>query len=124
MLRPLFTALSAQATVSATQAPKDNEELARLYREDQGDRTSQDGKPLDGAFVIPRDKARLARAKELYTQNRLQTGGDYYHAAMILQHGDESEDYLLAHELCVVSIARGENRAKWPGVMPLCYMTS
>ena len=32
---------------------------------------------------------------------------------MILQHGGEPEDYLLAHELCVVAIGRGEERAKW-----------
>ena len=31
---------------------------------------------------------------------------------MILQHGGGPEDYLLAHELCVVAIGRGEER-KW-----------
>jgi len=45
--------------------------------------------------------------------DRLQTGADCYHAAMILQHGDIAEDYLLAHELCVVAIVKGEDRARW-----------
>ena len=47
--------------------------------------------------------------KELYAQYRLQTGADYYHAAMLLQHGDVPEDYLLAHEFCVVALSRGKN---------------
>ena len=32
---------------------------------------------------------------------------------MILQHGDVAEDYLLAHELCVVAISKGDARARW-----------
>ena len=86
---------------------RDNEELARLYQEDQSDRTPPAGKSIDWSVVTPRDNARLARAKELYQQNKLQAGRDYYHAAMILQHAEAPEDYLLAHELCVVAISKG-----------------
>lgn len=60
-----------------------------------------------------RDRARLARTKELYIQNRLQTGTDFFNAALILQHGDLPEDFLLAHELCVVAIMKGKSQAKW-----------
>ena len=114
-LRPLFTprAALAQAPATQTQAGKDNEELARLYREDQADRSPADGKPIDWAVVAPRDKARLLRVKEIYAQNRVQTGADYYRMAMVLQHGDVPEDYLLAHELCVAAIGKGEAQAKW-----------
>jgi hypothetical protein len=58
-----------------------------------------------------RDDARLARVKELYQQNKLQTGNDYYRAAVILQHSMASEDYLLAHELCVVALSKGKPNA-------------
>ena len=81
--------------------------------EDQADRTPDDAKSIDWKILGPRDAARLKRAKELYAQNKLQTGADYYHAAMILQHGDVAEDFLLAHELCVVAISKGDTRAKW-----------
>lgn len=106
---------SSQAQAPATQTLKDNAELARMHEEDQADRTPPAGKSIDWAIVGPRDKARLARVKELYAQNRLQTGADYYHAAMILQHGNVPEDYLLAHEFCVVAISKGKNDAdtKW-----------
>lgn len=63
--------------------------------------------------MSPSDKARLTRVKQLYISNGIHTSADYYHAAMILQHGTVCEDYLLAHELCVVAISKGEERAKW-----------
>ena len=104
---------SLWAQSPATSSLKDNEELMRLYQEDQSDRTSKDGKPIDWSAVGPRDRAREARVKELYGNNQLHTGADYYHVAMILQHGGAPEDYLLAHELCIVAISKGEERAKW-----------
>jgi hypothetical protein len=93
------------------QAPtvKDNEELVRLHHEDQADRSPADGKEIDWSIVGPRDKARLARVKALYTQNSLHTGADYYHAAMILQHSHIPDDFLLAHEFCVVALSKGKN---------------
>jgi hypothetical protein len=96
--------LRAQAPTS-----KDNEELVRLHHEDQADRSPADGKEIDWSIVGPRDKARLARVKVLYKENRLHTGADYYHAAMILQHSDNADDFLLAHEFCVVAISKGKN---------------
>ena len=32
---------------------------------------------------------------------------------MILQHASRPEDYLLAHEFCVVALAKGERSARW-----------
>lgn len=90
----------------------DNAELARIVQEDQGDR-----KPglhgIDWAAVKPRDDARLARTRKLYTSGALRTGADWFHAALILQHSSEADDYLLAHEMCVAAVAQGEKRAAW-----------
>jgi hypothetical protein len=109
-LRPIVLSSLSASTAQAT-AP--NPELARLYTEDQADRTPPAGKPINWAEVEPRDKARLARVRELYKGAELRAGEDYWHAAMILQHGGEPTDYLLAHELCVVAIAKGFDQAKW-----------
>ena len=108
-LRYVLTPRSVQAQARATAALKDNAELARLHDEDQADRAPANAKDIDWTVVGPRDKARLARVKELYTQNKLYTGADYYYAAMILQHGAAPEDFLLAHEFCVVAIVKGKN---------------
>jgi len=113
LLRPFdITPLTSAQTPSAP-ATRDNPELARMMDEDQADRTPDDPKSIDWKIVGPRDAARLKRVKELYAQNQLKPGRDYYHAAMILQHGDVPDDFLLAHELCVAAISKGDARAKW-----------
>ncbi|HKR61835.1 MAG TPA: hypothetical protein VJS64_19265 [Pyrinomonadaceae bacterium] len=107
-LRPITVVELVQPQSHAAQA-KDNEEVKRLCDEDQADRTPPEGKPIDWTKVGPRDKARLKRVKEIYTQNLLQTANDYDRAATVLQHGDVPEDFLLAHEFWVVAISKGKN---------------
>ena len=100
----------------ATPSPADNAEVAKLFTEDQADRKPPAGKMMpsvDWSVVTPRDRAREKRIKELIDADALGTGTDYYHAAMVLQHAPAPEDYLLAHDLCVVAISKGEERAKW-----------
>ena len=103
----------AYAREAAGTLEKDNEELARLYKEDQADREPKDGKPIDWAVVGPRDRAREDRVKALYSQDKIKTANDYYNAAMVLQHAQKPDDYLLAHELCVVSISKGRQDSRW-----------
>jgi hypothetical protein len=111
-VRPLMVPDLALAEAPA--AERDNEELARLYAEDQADRKPAGGKSIDWKVVLPRDRKREARVKELYEKGKLRTGNDYYHVAMVLQHAARPEDYLLAHELCIVAIAKGEKKhALW-----------
>lgn len=111
LIRPwvISRSVAAQSTITTS---KDNEELARLYEQDQSDRAPENEKRLGWKIIGARDKSRENRVKELYARNALQTGTDYYHAAMILQHADLPEDYLLAHELCVVAIGKGEEQAR------------
>src|SRR5712692_3189422 len=97
----------APRSVAAQSSAKDNQELSRLMEEDQADRTPPTGRSIDWKLVAPRDEARLKRTKELYSQGQLQTGNDFSNAALLLQHSDKAEDYLLAHELCIVAISKG-----------------
>lgn len=99
---------SAQSEVASSA-----DELKRLFDEDQADRTTAPGKNIDWESVSMRDEAREQRVKELLRGGAFQSGADYYHAAMILQHSPEANDYLLAHDLCVIAISKGEQRAKW-----------
>lgn len=90
----------------------DNAELARMFQEDQDDR-----KPglhgIDWEVVKPRDDARLERTRQLHASGSLRTGADWLHAALILQHSGEADDYLLAHEMCMAALALGEKGAGW-----------
>ncbi len=108
LIAPANTFRSVKAQ-SADAPPEDNQELARLMREDQADRTPPPGESINWKIVVPRDRARLVRVKEIYQQNQLQTGTDNFEAALILQHSDLPEDYLLAHELCIVAISKGKH---------------
>jgi hypothetical protein len=117
LLRPVWSPPDAGAQTGTPAAEalavQDSVELTKLYEEDQGDRRPAAGKLIDWKVVGPRDAARLARVKEMYAQDLLKTGADYYHAAMVLQHAEVPEDFLLAHELCVAAISKGHEKAKW-----------
>ena len=97
--------LAGQAA-SPDPALRDSEELRRLRDQDQADRAPA---AIDWSVVGPRDRVRLMRVKELFAANRLHTANDFYHAAMVLQHGEAPEDFLLAHEFCVVAMRKGKN---------------
>ncbi|HTZ20745.1 MAG TPA: hypothetical protein VMC06_07675 [Opitutaceae bacterium] len=99
-----------QTTENIPAIATDSVELAQMYDEDQSDRRPQES--IDWKVVQPRDRAREAMVKELYVAGRLKTGNDYYRAAMVLQHATRPEDFLLAHELCVVAIFKGTD-ARW-----------
>jgi len=48
-----------------------------------------------------------------WAADKLQTGAHPYHAAMVLPHASQPDDFLLAHEFCVVAISKGEERVNW-----------
>ena len=90
-------------------------ELAELYRADQAAR-ERDWSRLGPAelMAIARDDARrLARVRELAAAGALREPADRYHAAMVLQHGDEPDDFLLAHELACAAAIGGDERGTW-----------
>lgn len=99
------TALPWQASSPDT-ALRDSEELRRLRDQDQSDRAP---KVIDWSVVTPRDRARLRRVKELFAADSLHTANDYIRSALILQHGEAPDDFLLAHEFCVVAMIKGKN---------------
>jgi len=93
-------------TPSASPARGDNEELKRLRDEDQGDRAPT---VIDWSVVTPRDRARLRRVRELFAADGLHTANDYLRSALILQHGEGPDDFLLAHDFCVAAMVLGRN---------------
>lgn len=113
---PLALALLI-ANGTAQTAPANSKEIHQLYLDDQSDR----GVLLEGAKkkavtpddVTANDSARRKRTHRLLEQGALQTGADFHDAAFIFQHGDQPEDYLLAHVLAMAAVAKGEPRGRW-----------
>ncbi|MEZ5357243.1 MAG: DUF6624 domain-containing protein [Candidatus Zixiibacteriota bacterium] len=90
-----------------------NQELYRLYQEDQGDRMGAGG--IDWSQVNERDAERRNRTIEILDAGLVKASDDYYHAAMIFQHGRDTTDYWRAHELALkaVELDSSNNIARW-----------
>jgi hypothetical protein len=91
----------------------DNPELKQIFDADQKDREGPSVANLDWSKLGARDAVRLKRVRELIEAGRLSTGKDYERAAFVFQHGEGSDDILLAHILAVTAIGKGDLDARW-----------
>jgi TPR repeat protein len=85
-----------------------HEELRAIYEQDQADRMG--APPVD---VLERDRARRERVEAIVASGVLQTADDYFHAAMIFQHGERPEDPWRAYELAQRAAALGHMAGRW-----------
>jgi hypothetical protein len=84
--------------------------MKAIFTEDQRVRTS--GK-IDWKVVNKSDAKRRQQTRQLLAKGALHTGKDYEEAAFVFQHGDSSNDYLLAHTLAMVAVSKGDATAIW-----------
>lgn len=89
---------------------RDNDDMARMFAEDQAARQSSDA---DWDAISAADARRRAAVQSLMEAGLLCTGNDLYFAAFIFQHGGQPEDYLKAHALAVVAASKGRRGASW-----------
>jgi hypothetical protein len=73
-----------------------NAELARIYQEDQADRVGPNPEKIDWKVVRPRDEKRRRRVQQIVAAGGARAAADWFHAAMVLQHGEGPTDYKLA----------------------------
>lgn len=111
--------ISAKTPVYAsTETEKSpGQELKEIFDADQSDRNPSNkekrGKDIDWSKVQKNDRKRLARTSQLLKSNKLTTANDYYHAAMIFQHGDKASHYKLSHILATIAAMKGHKDAPW-----------
>ena len=114
MIRLAIAALIFAAAPLAAQddvSPLDgNAEMAAMFAADQDARK---GDVDDWREARKADRQRRERTRELLDAGELTTGPDFYAAAFIFQHGDDPEDYLLAHVLAVRALGLGMKEAEW-----------
>ena len=87
-----------------------NPEMTAIFDADQAVRKSP---KIDWSVIGPADDKRLARTQQLLDTGQLHSGDDFYHAAFVFQHGVKPDDYLKAHLLAMVAVARGKPEAVW-----------
>jgi hypothetical protein len=83
-------------------ADASNAELQRMFEQDQAERSVA---AIDWTALTRRDTHRRERAQALLAAGALRTAADYYHAAMLFQHGDDLADFRLAHALATLAMA-------------------
>ena len=113
--RTILAAAVALLMAGTLQAQTNNPELERLYKEDQADREHGPNADIDWQAVSKRDAERRARVREIVDKGGATTSTDYYHAAMVYQHGTEVPEYDEAHRLATKAVELDpENKsAKW-----------
>lgn len=111
----LSSIMCAQTPELANVVKPGDSEIHRLRVADQDDRQGIMSKSkAEWDRMAQRDAERLKRAKDIYRAGGLVSAGDYFDAALILQHSNVSDDYLLAHVFCTVSIAKESSAdARW-----------
>lgn len=125
----LFGCASNPARTSAS-VTEDNAVLARAYAEDQADAERaafvyEDGSamPLDDLrqrlpYMPPEladDVHRLIAVDSVLAADGARTANDFYHAAMIYQHGADTTSYRRAYDLATRAVELDPNHvdAKW-----------
>lgn len=68
-------------------AQENNKELVTMYEEDQASRMNG---PIDWAVLSREDSIRRASVDRMIEEGKVKTAQDFYHAAMIYQHGNDT----------------------------------
>ena len=96
-----------------------NNKLLNLFKADQADRTSAKiksyGNTMEGwKLVTKRDTTRRRKVEEILKMGMKDLSSeDYFHAAMVFQHGQKEKDYKMAVNLAKRSTELGYEKAKW-----------
>lgn len=89
---------------------RDNEELRKMYEEDQSSRMVAE---IDWGLLSKNDNIRKTRVYELIKSGKVITGKDYFHSAMIFQHGGDSVAYGMAVKHMKKAIQLDPKINKW-----------
>jgi len=89
----------------------DNEQMASIVARDQADR--KDELTPRQQEVERADRERRIQTLSLVRQGALHTGHDFESAALVFQHGEAPDDYLLAHVFAIIAISKGQIGAVW-----------
>jgi hypothetical protein len=81
-----------------------------IFDADQADREKE---PINWNIVGRADFLRREQTRKLLADDALHTGKDFEEAAFVFQHGDQPDDYLLAHTLAMVAVSKGDAKAIW-----------
>lgn len=94
-------------------------EMAAIFDADQQARKTTDIATLPWETIAKDDSVRRRNTRALLDGGKLQAGVDYRKAAFIFQHGEHPDDFLMAHTLALVALAKGDTEARWIAAVSL-----
>lgn len=95
-----------------------NAEMRAIFEDDHRARQG-DLSEAQWAIVGKEDTVRRVRTRSMLDRGQLHTSEDFREAAFVFQHGDKPDDYLLAHTLAMIAVAKGDPSALWIGTATL-----
>ncbi len=99
---------------SATMPPEtDNLKLLELYQADQKDRERVYESAEEVNELRARDAQRKSSLLEMIAQGEVNTANDLYHAAVIMLHGHDPKDFMIAHRFSTLAAIGGHRAARW-----------
>ncbi|HEU0030131.1 MAG TPA: hypothetical protein VFQ53_05845 [Kofleriaceae bacterium] len=106
------TAVEHVTAVIAAHRAKSNAELAQLHDADQAARQSDH---IDWNVVAPQDRARRVRVQQIVDAGGAKTADDWFHAAMVFQHGDTPDEIQHAYDYArrAVELDPTHDTARW-----------
>jgi hypothetical protein len=80
----------------------DNERLRAIVQADQADRQGS-ATTAQWKEISKRDAARRSQLHAELVAGRIRSAADFYHAGLVMQHGDTLEDIRLAHSFATIA---------------------
>ena len=109
---------TAFAGITDVSCAASNDSVRALYETDQSERKAQQP---DFARMNKNDQDRRARVLKLLQASQLKTAEDYYHAAMIYQHGASLADIRLAYSLINIAVTLQADQLRYQRMRALAW---
>jgi hypothetical protein len=106
----------AQTSAKEQNKPEAGKSIHQMFLDDQDDVPA--GKPggiapITQAEIKARGKERRRLVSAMLAKGQVQTAEDFHDAALLFQHGESADDYLLAHILAVDAVIKGDDKSKF-----------
>jgi hypothetical protein len=124
MPRPTFTLLTivcligtlvhtssvpAQTPASNGVKPIQASRIHQLYVEDQSENPHNITEQEHNRHGI----ARRSEIRAMLTKGEIEAASDFHDAAVLFQHGETADDFMMAHVFAIEAVLKGDNSSKW-----------
>src|SRR5258708_1091565 len=108
--------IAAQTSATEPSKPEAGKSIHQMFLDDQDDVPA--GKPggiatITQAEIKARGEERRLLVSAMLAKGQGQTADDFHDAALLIQHGESADDYLLAHILAVDAVIKGDDKSKF-----------